>query len=87
MIPYGVINFGMSMEEVGSLTVAEFCTYLEFNAEKKKETTVIINHATLNALANIYRGKGKPFIELFAKETKQKTREEMLEERYELFGY
>ena len=82
----GVIRFKMSAEYVGDMTLVEFRQAMDIYAEERKESVTLTRNAMINALANFHRKEGDPVIELF-EEKNEKTNDQLLQERFELFGY
>lgn len=80
-----MLAFGLSPEEVGNLTFYEFNVMMERHNEKRKENYTILRNVILNALSNSMK-KRNTLIPLFEDEPEIKTKEEILEEREELFG-
>ena len=76
---------GLSPHEAGNLTYSEICLLLDKHQEHLKLSVTMQRNAILNALANMHRKKGADFIELFDTQT-TRTREDIQEERKELFG-
>ena len=76
---------GLSPHEAGNLTYSEICLLLDKHQEHMKLSVTMQRNAILNALANMHRKKGADFIELFDTQT-TRTREDIQEERKELFG-
>ena len=81
-----MVRFRLSMAEVGGLTLAEFREFDKAYIERQKAETELDWHAMLNVQANINRKKGQPFIQLF-EDKESKSKDELLAERFELFGY
>ena len=77
---------GLSPHEAGNLTYSEICLLLDKHQEHMKLSVTLQRNAILNALANMHRKKGANFIELFDDTQTTRTREDIQEERKELFG-
>jgi hypothetical protein len=75
----------MTPEQVGLLTYREFSTMMEVYNDQKKNEYEMQRNVMLNALINANRKKHSRVIPLF-KENNEKTTNEILAEREELFG-
>jgi len=81
------MHFGMTMAEVGGLSLSEFGDFADIYKDKTKLEAELMSKVMLNALVNVELIKGKKdTVDLFEDEKEVKSREELLEERRELFG-
>lgn len=68
------------------MTLRAFNDAMEASHRKQKYDAELARNVILNALYNVHRGKGKPFLELFEQNTSEKTKLEIISERIEFFG-
>ncbi|MBA5746697.1 hypothetical protein ACUW9Z_001035 [Aerococcus sp. 150760007-1] len=69
-LAFFVVDLGMSLSDYRSLTEAEKLFIKKRSEQKFIHDTTWHRNATLNAEANINRGKNKKFIDLFPKNNK-----------------
>ncbi|MEX3713655.1 hypothetical protein ABFV99_14775 [Cytobacillus horneckiae] len=76
----------MSANEVGELTYAEYRQMTKTYHDHLRFTKTLDRNVSLNAIVNALRDKNTSFMELFNDDSEEKSTEDILNERRELFG-
>lgn len=76
----------MTPYEVGLLTPVEFRTMMSVWSNYRKNEAELKRNVVLNAIYNSNRKKNQKLIPLFEKEVVEKSEDEILKEREELFS-